>query len=157
MPSRIPLIYSPKVFELFRNPVNLGYMEDADAVAIAGSPACGDMIAFYLKIKDDKIVKATFESYGCAANIAAASMLTMMVEGKRLDEAWRLRWKDLAKELGGLPVTKYHCSALAIGTLKKAIRNYYEKTGKKPPWVAPKLTEEEKVVEEHYERLKRGG
>jgi len=80
--SRVPLPYTQKVLDLFRNPKNLGKMEDATVVAVAGNPACGDMITFYLKINDQEIIeKASFESYGCAANIATASIVTEMVKG----------------------------------------------------------------------------
>ena len=84
--SRIPLPYNPKVMDLFRNPKNLGKMEDATVVAVAGNPACGDMITFYLKIDEAKqvIEKAQFESYGCAANIATSSIVTEMVKGLTL-------------------------------------------------------------------------
>lgn len=143
--SRVPLPYSPKVLELFKNPKNLGKMEDATTVAVAGSPACGDMITIYLKVGSDEVIeKASFESYGCAANIAAASILTELVKGKRLEEAWRVSWGDIAAELGGLPSVKYHCGVLAVGALRRAIRGYYEHTGGKPPWLPSDLTLEEK-------------
>ncbi|MCC6056700.1 MAG: iron-sulfur cluster assembly scaffold protein, partial [Desulfurococcaceae archaeon] len=116
MSSRIPLPYSPKVLEIFRNPKNVGQLEDADVVESAGSPACGDMIRLYLKITnidgEDVIEKASFESYGCAANIAAASILTEMIKGKRVEDAWKISWRVLSDELGGLPPIKYHCSIL---------------------------------------------
>ncbi|MHA1482688.1 MAG: iron-sulfur cluster assembly scaffold protein, partial [Candidatus Heimdallarchaeaceae archaeon] len=109
MSSRIPLPYAPRVLELFQNPQNLGRMEDATIVASAGSPACGDMIAFYLKIDDkDTITKSSFESYGCASNIAAASQLTIMIENKTLEEAWNFTWSDVSEALGGLPKVKTH-------------------------------------------------
>ena len=94
--SRVPLTYSKKVLELFRNPKNLGRIENADAEALAGSLACGDMIAIYLKVDEatEKMVDARFESYGCAANIAATSILTEMVIGKTLQEAWKISWND---------------------------------------------------------------
>jgi len=150
--SRIPLPYSPKVLELFKNPKNLGRMEDADAVAVAGSPACGDMITVYLKVGGGEVVeKASFESYGCAANIAAASILTELVKGKRLEEAWRVGWRDVAEELGGLPSVKYHCGVLAVGALRRAIRNYYERLGERPPWLPGELTLEEKQALEEEE------
>ena len=92
--SRTPMNYDPKVLELFRNPKNLGKMEDATISATAGSPLCGDMITIYLKIdKNNKIERASFESYGCAANVAAASMMTEMVKTKSLIEAWSIDWK----------------------------------------------------------------
>jgi len=140
--SRIPLPYNPKVLELFRNPKNLGRMEDATVYSYAGSPACGDMIAIYLKIEDDKIIKASFESYGCAANIAASSILTEMVKGKSIKEAWNITWKDVSDALGGLPAIKYHCGILAVGALKRAIRGYY-KNREKPDWLPDKPTKEE--------------
>jgi len=146
--SRIPLPYSPKVLELFRNPKNLGKMEDATVYSYAGSPACGDMIAIYLKIEDERIVKATFESYGCAANIAASSILTEMIMGKTLKEAWRVTWRDVSDELGGLPAIKYHCGILAVGALRRAIREFY-KDKEKPDWLPEKHTKEElQAIEE---------
>lgn len=165
MASRIPLPYSPKVIELFRNPRNLGRMEDSDAEARAGSLACGDMIAIYLKVdeKTEKIIDAKFESYGCAANIAAASILTEMIKGKTLREAWQISWRQISDELGGLPAVKYHCGILAVGALRRAIRAYYEKRGA-PSWLPTDLTpeerqtlEEEKMMELLSKRLKRMG
>lgn len=142
--SRVPLPYSPKILELFRNPKNLGKMNDATISAVAGSPACGDMIAFYLKIdKDDVIEKASFESYGCAANIATASITTELVTGKKLEDAWKLSWKEVADAVGGLPTVKFHCGILSIGALKRAIREYY-RTRKTPNWLPKDLTFEEK-------------
>jgi nitrogen fixation NifU-like protein len=141
--------------ELFRNPKNLGRLEDATVYAVAGSPACGDMIAIYLKIGDDEVIeKATFESYGCAANIAASSILTKMVMGRSLKEAWAVGWKDIARELGGLPAVKYHCGILAVGALKRAIREFYRLKGLKPDWLPPNLTLEEKQALEEEELAK---
>ncbi|MET1159735.1 MAG: iron-sulfur cluster assembly scaffold protein [Thermoprotei archaeon] len=154
MSTRIPLPYSPKVLELFRNPKNAGPMEDATVKATAGSPACGDMITLYLKIdeKTDTITKATFESYGCAANIAAASILTEKIKGKPLKEAWKITWKEISDELGGLPAIKYHCSILAVGALKRAIRQYY-KNKPRPDWLPEKETPEEKQVLEEEKMI----
>lgn len=161
MSTRIPLPYSPKVLELFRNPKNAGRMEDATVKATAGSPACGDMITLYLKIDEgrDIIEKATFESYGCAANIAAASILTEIIKKKSIEDAWKITWKQISDELGGLPAIKYHCSILAVGALKRAIREYY-KNKKKPKWLPEKPTqeelqvlEEEKMIELLYKRF----
>jgi len=151
---RIPLPYSPKVLELFRNPKNLGRMEDANASAVAGSLACGDMIAIYLKVDEETqvIEKASFESYGCAANIAAASVLTEMVKGKNLREAWRISWRDVSDELGGLPAVKYHCGILAVGALRRAIRAFF-KDREKPDWLPEDLTVEEKQALEEEKML----
>jgi len=159
--TRIPLPYSPKVLELFRNPRNAGSMENPTVKATAGSPACGDMITLYLKIDEsrDTIVDAKFESYGCAANIAAASILTEMIMNKMLEEAWKITWKEISDELGGLPAIKYHCSILAVGALKRAIRHYYSDKPK-PHWLPDQETieekqvfEEEKMIEQYYRRF----
>jgi len=163
MSSRIPLAYNPKVLELFKNPKNLGRMEDADVDAVAGSIACGDMIAIYLKIDktSEKISAASFESYGCAANIAASSILTEMIKGKTLEEAWHVTWKEISDELGGLPSVKFHCGILAVGAMKRAIRSYYKERGK-PSWLPEGLTpdekhavEEEKLIEILNRRIQR--
>jgi len=157
--TRIPLPYSPIVLELFKNPRNFGPMEDASVVESAGSPACGDLIKLYLKIRrvngEDIIEKATFESYGCAANIAAASILTEIITGKSLREVWSISWKDLSDKLGGLPPIKYHCSILAVGALKRAIRAYYRKIGEHPDWQPKELTIDEKQVLEEEEMINR--
>ena len=146
MSSRIPLPYAPRVLELFQHPENLGRMEDATVVATAGSPACGDMIAFYLKIDEGKsvIIKSSFESYGCASNIAAASQLTIMIENKTLEDAWNITWGEISEALGGLPKIKTHCGSLAVGALRRAIRTYYKETNKElPDWLPPDLTRDE--------------
>lgn len=160
--SKIPLPYSPKVLEIFKNPKNLGKMDDASVVAEAGSLACGDIIKIYLKIEkvngEDTILKASFESYGCAANIASASILTELIKGKTVKEAWNISWKQISDELGGLPSIKYHCSILAVGALKRAIRKYYENK-KRPEWLPEKETPEEKQtleVEKLIEKLYKG-
>ncbi len=145
MSSRVPLPYSPKVLELFKDPKNLGKIKDANAQAMAGSLACGDMIAIYLKVNDKThmIEEASFESYGCAANIAAASVMTEMIKDKHIKEAWSVSWEQISNELGGLPVVKYHCGVLAVGALRRAIRTYFkDKAG--PSWMPNKLTSDEK-------------
>jgi nitrogen fixation NifU-like protein len=143
--SRMPLPYNPKILELFRNPKNLGKMEDATVVAVAGNPMCGDMITFYLKINDQDIVeKASFESYGCAANIATSSIVTELVKGLKLEEAWKISWKEVTEAVGGLPSVKFHCGILAVGALKRAIRKYYEAKGASPEWLQKQPSSEEK-------------
>ncbi|MEM2941353.1 MAG: iron-sulfur cluster assembly scaffold protein [Thermoproteota archaeon] len=152
--SRSPLPYSRKILELFRNPKNFGRMEDATVSAMAGSPACGDMIAFYLKIDENMVItSASFESYGCAANIATASILTEMVKGKRLEEAWKIGWKDVADEVGGLPSVKFHCGVLAVGALRRAIREFF-KDKERPDWIPEKDTLEERQALEEEELAK---
>jgi len=153
--SRAPLPYNPKVLDLFRNPKNLGKMEDATVIAVAGNPSCGDMITFYLKINDQDIIeKASFESYGCAANIATSSIVTEMVKGKTLEEAWKVTWKSVAEEVGGLPSVKFHCGILAVGALKRAIRIYYERKNATPDWLPKEHTFEEKQALEEEELAK---
>jgi nitrogen fixation NifU-like protein len=155
--SRIPLPYNAKVMDLFRNPKNLGKMEDATVVAVAGNPACGDMITFYLKISDkDVIEKASFESYGCAANIATSSIVTEMIKGLTLEAAWKdITWKKVTEEIGGLPSVKFHCGVLAVGALKRAIRKYFEDKGiTAPEWLPKENTFEEKQALEEEELAK---
>jgi nitrogen fixation protein NifU and related proteins len=154
--SRAPLPYTAKVMDLFRNPKNLGKMEDASVISVAGNPACGDMVTFYLKITDKEVIeKASFESYGCAANIATSSIVTEMVKGLTLESAWKdITWKKVTEEVGGLPAIKFHCGVLAVGALKRAIRLYFEKKGAAPDWVPKEHTFEEKQALEEEELAK---
>jgi nitrogen fixation NifU-like protein len=153
--SRIPLPYNPKVLELFRHPKNLGKMEDATVIAVAGNPLCGDMITFYLKINDqDVIEKASFESYGCAANIATSSIVTEMIKGMKLGDAWQVSWKSVTEAVGGLPSIKFHCGILAVGALKRAIRKHYKNKNMSPEWLEQELTFEEKQALEEEELAK---
>jgi nitrogen fixation NifU-like protein len=154
--SRVPLPYTQKVLDLFRNPKNLGKMEDANVVAVAGNPACGDMITLYLKINEQNIIeKASFESYGCAANIATASIVTEMIKGMNLQSVWAdITWKKVTEEVGGLPSVKFHCGILAVGVVKRAIRKYYQDKGAIPDWVPKELTFEEKQAMEEEELAK---
>jgi len=149
--SRTPLPYSQVLLDHFRNPRNLGPFEGADVVAKAGSPACGDMITFYLKVAGGSVDRITFESYGCAANIGTASYLTELVAGRPLEEAWKVSWKRLSDDLGGLPKVKFHCGILAVGALQRAIREYYRGHGGTPAWIPAELTEEEKNAQEEEE------
>ncbi len=118
--------YSQKVLDHFMNPHNVGKMENPDAVATEGSPACGDQVTIYLKIDENskKIDDISFLSYGCASNIATASIITDLAKGKTLDEAKKISWKDAMDALDGLPPVKVHCSVLASDTLQTAISNY---------------------------------
>jgi len=127
----MPLPYSETVMEHFRHPHNVGALDDADAKAVEGSPACGDMVAVYLKVDaESKVISdISFESYGCASNIATGSIITDLAKGKTLEEAKRLTWKQAAEALGGLPAIKAHCSVLAIDGLRAAIQNYEERHG----------------------------
>jgi nitrogen fixation NifU-like protein len=149
--SRAPLPYNPKILELFKNPKNLGKMEDATVVSVAGNPMCGDMITFYLKINDQDIIeKASFESYGCAANIATSSIVTEMIKGMKLEDAWKISYQSVTEAVGGLPSVKFHCGILAVGALKRAIRKYYEKKVS-PSWLQAEPSFEEKQALEEEE------
>ena len=127
----MPLPYSEIVMEHFRHPRNVGRIEDADAKSIEGSPACGDMVAVYLKVDPEKlrITDVKFESYGCASNIATGSIITEMAKGKTLEEAKQISWKQASEALGGLPPIKTHCSVLAVDGLRAAVQNYEERHG----------------------------
>ena len=125
----MPLPYSETVMEHFRHPRNVGRIEDADAKSIEGSPACGDMVAVYIKVDphSQRITDIKFESYGCASNIATGSIITELAKGKTLEEAKNITWKEASEALGGLPAIKTHCSVLAIDGLRAAIENYEER------------------------------
>lgn len=127
----MPLPYSEKVMEHFRHPRNVGRMDDPDAKALEGSPACGDMVAVYLRVDEEelRITDIKFESYGCASNIATGSIITEMAKGKTLEEAKAISWKQASDALGGLPPIKTHCSVLAVDGLRAAIENYEERHG----------------------------
>ena len=123
--------YSEKVLEHFRHPRNVGKIDNPDGKSMEGSPACGDMVAVYIKIEPEtkKIKDIKFESYGCASNLATGSIITELAKGKTLDEAKKITWKEASDALGGLPKIKAHCSVLAIEGLRSAIQNYEERHG----------------------------
>ncbi|MHB1295939.1 MAG: iron-sulfur cluster assembly scaffold protein [Anaerolineae bacterium] len=127
----MPLPYSELVMEHFKHPQNVGRIEDPDAKAIEGSPACGDMVAVYLRVDkgSERITDIKFESYGCASNIATGSIITELAKGKTLDEAEHISWQEASDALGGLPPIKTHCSVLAVDGLRAAIQNYRERNG----------------------------
>lgn len=123
--------YSEKVIEHFRNPRNVGKIDDPDGKSTVGSPACGDMVAVYIDVDEETLVikDIKFESYGCASNIATGSIITELAKGKTLEEAKKISWKEASEALGGLPKIKAHCSVLAVEGLRTAIQNYEEKHG----------------------------
>ena len=127
----MPLPYTELVMEHFRHPRNVGQIDDADAKAVEGSPACGDMVAVYLKVdfESQRITDIKFKSYGCASNIATGSIITELAKGKTLEEARNITWKEASEALGGLPPIKSHCSVLAVDGLRSAIENYEERHG----------------------------
>ncbi|UCH58211.1 MAG: Fe-S cluster assembly scaffold protein NifU [Candidatus Bathyarchaeota archaeon] len=122
-------MYSEKVLDHFRNPRNVGEIEDADGVGTVGNPVCGDMMSIYIKVEDDRIADVKFKTFGCGAAIATTSMTTELAKGKTLDEAMKITRGDVAEELGGLPPVKMHCSNLAADALHEAIKDYRRKKG----------------------------
>ena len=120
-------VYSEKVMEHFRNPRNVGEMENPDGTGHVGNPVCGDIMELYIKVKDNIITDARFKTFGCGAAIATSSMVTELVKGKSIDEALKISNSAVAEALGGLPPVKMHCSVLAEEALKSAIDDYKSK------------------------------
>lgn len=116
--------YSEKVMDHYRNPRNVGTIDDADAVGLAGSLTCGDQLKIYLKIKDNIVTDAKFQTFGCGSAVASSSILTEMIIGKSIDEVKKITNKDIADELGGLPPEKMHCSVMGYEALEDALKNY---------------------------------
>ena len=119
--------YNEKVIEVFSNPKNVGKIENADGVGTVGNATCGDIMKMYLKIENNVIVDAKFQTFGCAAAIATSSTATEMVIGKTLEEAEQLTNADVVESLGGLPAQKMHCSVLAEEAIREAIKDYRSK------------------------------
>ena len=124
-------MYSELVMEHFRNPRNMGSIEDADGVGEVGNPQCGDMMRITIKVKDDVLEDIKFQTLGCGAAVATSSMVTEMVKGKSLEEAITISNKAVAEALGGLPPAKMHCSNLAADGLRAAIDDYRAKQAAK--------------------------
>jgi nitrogen fixation NifU-like protein len=121
------MIYSEKVMEHFQNPRNVGVIRDADGVGQVGNPVCGDMMSFYIKVKDNRLEDVKFQTFGCGAAIAVSSIVSEMAIGKTIEEALKITNKIVAEQLGGLPKNKLHCSNLGADALHKAIENYRER------------------------------
>jgi nitrogen fixation protein NifU and related proteins len=117
-------VYSDKVMDHFMHPRNVGEIENPDGVGEVGNPVCGDMMTFYIKVKDDHIADVKFKTFGCGAAIAVSSMVSEMAMGKSLAEAKKITPEMVADQLEGLPKQKFHCSNLGAQALNKAIENY---------------------------------
>jgi len=120
-------LYSEKVMDHFRNPRNLGVLEDANAIGEVGNAKCGDIMKMYLKIEDEMVKDVKFETFGCGSAIASSSMATEMIKGKPLSEVEKITNKAVTEALDGLPTHKIHCSVLAEQAIKSALEDYRSK------------------------------
>jgi nitrogen fixation protein NifU and related proteins len=134
--------YSEKVKDHFMNPRNVGEIKDADGIGEVGNPACGDIMNFYIKVENDRLVDVKFKTFGCGAAIAVSSMISEMAKNKTIEEALTITNQDVAENLQGLPQNKLHCSNLGADALQAAIRSYLRK--KETKSMVP-----EKVVIDH--------
>ena len=122
-------LYSEKVMDHFKNPRNVGVIENADGVGEVGNARCGDIMKIYLKIDGDIISDVKFETFGCGSAIASSSMATEMIKGKPIADALKLTNRAVTEALDGLPAHKIHCSVLAEEAIKAALKDYYDKHG----------------------------
>ena len=120
-------LYTETVMDHFTHPRNVGEIPDADGVGEVGNAKCGDIMKMYLKIKDNRIEDAKFETFGCGSAIASSSMATELIKGKTVEEALAVTNKQVVDALGGLPAYKLHCSVLAEESIKAAVKNYYDR------------------------------
>jgi len=159
-------MYTDQVMEHFRNPRNMGKLEDYSAVGKVGQVVCGDVMWVYIKVDEDNqgrevINDISWETYGCAAAIATSSMVSEMAKGKTLEEAIDITNQDVAEGLGGLPPVKMHCSALAADALNEAIYSYLSDKGRNIPDVLEKrhqrVAKQMEVLEKRYQSLLEGG
>lgn len=137
-------MYSDKVIDHFTNPRNVGTMADADGIGVVGNPVCGDMMTFFIKVKDDLVAEIKYQTFGCVAAIAVSSMVSEMAKGKTIAEARAITKQAVAESLDGLPKEKIHCSNLGAQALAEAINNYEARRSGEPP-VDPKPTHTAKV------------
>lgn len=146
------LNYTKKTLEHFLRPKNIGKIAHPDGYAQIGNMVCGDQLDFFLKVKNEKIIDVKFLSFGCASNIATASILTERVKGMTIEQAKKYAWQEIVNDLGGLPKQKIHCSVMAVQGLKKAILDYEEKQKVTSSAIRSKKT---KVVKKKPSRTKK--
>lgn len=146
-------IYSDKVMEHFKNPKNMGEIENADGIGKVGNPVCGDLMWIYIKVKNENgkeiLEDVKFKTFGCGAAIATSSMVTELAKGKTLDDALKITRGDVAVALDGLPPIKMHCSNLAADGLHMAIKDYYERKGRELPESLKNVKQHEDEYEVH--------
>ena len=135
--------YTEQVMDHFRNPRNMGEMEDASGVGTVGNAKCGDIMRFYIKVEDNVITDVKFKTFGCGAAIATSSKATELIKGKTIDEALKVTNKAVMEALGGLPPVKVHCSVLAEEALQAAIQDYKDRAEK---GLAPKTEENDEDI-----------
>lgn len=145
-------MYSEKVMDLFRNPHNMGRIENADGVGKVGNPICGDVMYLYIKVDDNKISDIKFETFGCAAAIATSSMITDLAKGKSLEEAVKITRDNIASELGGLPPIKLHCSVLAAEALHEAIYDYLTRNNLQ---ISDELKKEHERIQKEFNNIEK--
>lgn len=151
------MYYTERVIEHFRQPHNMGKLEDYSAIGKVGNIVCGDVMWLYIKVNKDKqgrevIADISWETFGCTAAIATSSMISDLAKGKTLEEAIAITNADVADELGGLPPVKMHCSALAADALSEAIYEYFTQTGKEAP---PLLKQRHERIKKEMDSLER--
>ncbi len=139
------MVYSEIVMDHFKNPRNQGKIENADGIGKVGNPVCGDMLYFYIKVKENIIEDLKWETYGCAAAISVSSMVSEMAKGKKIEEALEINNQKILKKLGDLPPVKVHCSLLGVEALQEAIYDYLSKKNMEIP----------KKLEEAHEKNKK--
>lgn len=139
------MMYSEKVMDHFRNPRNVGEIENANGIGEVGNPQCGDIMKIYLKVENNKIEDVKFKTFGCGSAIASSSMATELIKGKTLEEAWELTNKAVTEALDGLPPVKIHCSVLAEEAIHKAINDYRVNAGL-DPW---EMKNHSETIHEH--------
>ena len=137
------MVYTEKVMDHFKNPRNVGEIENADGVGTVGNAKCGDIMQMFIKVENDIIVDVKFKTFGCGAAIATSSMATELVKGKSVDDALKLTNAAVVEALEGLPPVKVHCSVLAEEAVKTAIADYYNKIGRPVDFEIEKAEDEE--------------
>lgn len=139
------MMYSEKVMDHFKNPRNVGEIENADGVGEVGNAKCGDIMRIYLKIEDGIIEDAKFQTFGCGSAVASSSMATELIKGKTIEEAVEFSNKAVVEALDGLPAVKVHCSVLAEEAIKSALQDYSKKNNVEIPGL-----EDFEVTEDHH-------